>query len=275
MHLNTVHGILDLKVTKDPKQSTLHSYRRPTIRIDILHKLIVEWIVDHRHSFNETESGALRKIFEYLDPKSTNALMSKKTTRSDVDKYFETAKVAVKERLSLARSRIRLSYDLWTSPNHKAMITIVAHWTSEDYEVKTGLLAIREVHGEHTGENIANVVYSVLKEYNIHDRFGYFIGDNATNNDTSIEWLNQLLHDEGYDGFEPDRRRLHCFAHEMQIAIKGLLFGPKVKELEEYPMMAGVTDEEKCEYVRKKWRSFGAVGKLHNIVKYIRGSPQR
>ena len=117
-------------------------------------------------------------------------------------------------------------------------------------------------------------MYPVLKEYNIHDRFGYFVGDNATNNDTSLEWLNQLLHDEGYDGFEPDQRRLHCFAHEMQIAVKGLLFGPKVKELEEYPATVGVTDEEKHEYAKKKWRSFGAVGKLHNIVKYIRGSPQ-
>ena len=26
---------------------------------------------------------------------------------------------------------------------------------------------------------------------------------------------------------------------------------------------------------KKKWKSFGAVGKLHNVVKYIRGSPQR
>ena len=76
------------------------------------------------------------------------------------------------------------------------MIAIVAYWTSEDYEVKTALLVIREVHGEHTGENIANVVYPVLKEYNIHDRFRYFVGDNATNNDTSVEWLNQLLRDE-------------------------------------------------------------------------------
>ena len=61
----------------------------------------------------------------------------------------------------------------------------------------------------------------------------------------------------------------------MQIAVKGLLFGPKAKELEEYPATVGVTDEEKSEYARKKWRSFGAVGKLHNVVKYIHGSPQR
>ena len=61
----------------------------------------------------------------------------------------------------------------------------------------------------------------------------------------------------------------------MQLATKALLFGPKAKELEEYPATAGVTEEEKREYAKKKWRSFGAVGKLHNVVKYIRGSPQR
>ena len=111
-HLDTIHGIPDPKATKDPKQSTLYNYRRPPIRIDILHKLIVEWIVDRRHSFHEIESEALHKIFEYLDPKSTNALMSKKTTKLDVNKYFETVKVTVKERLSLARSLIHISYDL-------------------------------------------------------------------------------------------------------------------------------------------------------------------
>src|SRR6266480_103650 len=110
----------------DIKQTTIHNYRRTPIQNNILHKLIIEWIVERRQSFNETESEALHKIFEYLDPRSKNALMSAKTTRRDITKYFETAKVTINERLSLARSRIHISYDLWTSPNHKAMIAIVA-----------------------------------------------------------------------------------------------------------------------------------------------------
>ena len=132
--------------------------------------------------------------------------MSEKTTRSDINKYFKSAKATIKERLSLARSRIHLSYDLWTSPNYKAMIAIIAHWTAEDYSVKSALLAIREVHGEHNGENIAEVVYPVMKEYDIHTRFGYFVGDNASNNNTSIKWLDQLMRDDGNEGFDPDKR---------------------------------------------------------------------
>ena len=274
-HLNDEHGIPDPRALVDTKQSTLDNYRRPLIHLDVLRKLIVEWIVQRRHSFNETESEALHKIFEYLDPRSTTALMSARTIGRDITKYFETAKATMKERLSLARSRIHISYDLWTSPNHKAMIAIVTHWTMEDYEVKSALLAIREVHGEHTGLNIADVVYPVMKEYNIHDRFGFYIGDNATNNDKSLKYLNQLMCDEGYNGFDIDQRRLRCFTHEMQLATKALLFGPNVKELEEYPATAGVTEEEKQEYAKKKWRSFGAIGKLHNAIKFARGSPQR
>lgn len=201
--------------------------------------------------------------------------MSRNTVKADIDQYFEIAKATIKECLSLARSRIHISYDLWTSLNHKAMIAIVVHWTGEDYEVKTALLAVREVHGKHTGENIANVVYPVMKEYDIHTRFGYYIRDSATNNDKSFKYLDQFMRDEGYNGFSVDQRRLHCFAHEMQIAVKGLLFGPNVKELEEYPATTSVTEEEKYEYARKKWRAFGAIGKLHNEIKYIRGSPQR
>ena len=103
-HLNAAHGIPDPKALIDTKQSTLDNYRRPPIRLDVLRKLIVEWIVERRHSFNETESQALRKIFEHLDPRSTNALMSARTIGRDITKYFETAKATIKECLSLARS---------------------------------------------------------------------------------------------------------------------------------------------------------------------------
>jgi hypothetical protein len=53
------------------------------------------------------------------------------------------------------------------------------------------------------------------------------------------------------------------------------LFGPKVKELETYAATANITDTEKAEWMKVKWRAFGAIGKLHNIVKYIRVSPKR
>ena len=63
--------------------------------------------------------------------------------------------------------------------------------------------------------------------------------------------------------------------HEMQIAVKGLLFGPKVKDLETYAATANVSEKEKAEWMKLRWRAFRAIGKLHNIIKYIRISPKR
>ena len=55
----------------------------------------------------------------------------------------------------------------------------------------------------------------------------------------------------------------------MQIAIKGLLFGLKVKELEIYVDTADVFNKDKTEWMKRKWRAFGAIGKPYNIIKYI------
>ena len=155
------------------------------------------------------------------------------------------------------------------------MIAITAHWTNEDWKVQSTLVAIRELHGDHNGENISEIVHAIAKEFEFVDRIGYFTGDNASNNDTAMEWLDRRIREEGGVGFDVKERRLRCFAHDMQIAVKGLLFGPKAKELETYEATATMTDKDKAKWMRLRWRSFGAIGKLHNIVKYIRISPKR
>ena len=66
---------------------------------------------------------------------------------------------------------------------------------------------------------------------------------------------------------------MRCFRHEMNIAVKGLLFGPRVAELEREE--GEMTPEAKAELMKTQWRAFGALGKLHNVVKFIRHSPQR
>jgi hypothetical protein len=47
----------------------------------------------------------------------------------------------------------------------------------------------------------------------------------------------------------------------MQLATEALLFGLNMKELEEYPVAVGVTEEEKPKYAKRKWRVIGAVGR--------------
>jgi len=47
--------------------------------------------------------------------------------------------------------------------------------------------------GAHTGANIATVLVDVFEKYDICEKLGYMMLDNATNNDTAIESLDTEL----------------------------------------------------------------------------------
>src|SRR5437667_6787632 len=89
--------------------------QKPPVNIIILRKLIVEWVVDRRHSFNEIEAESFRRIIAYINPPTINQVpRSANTISSDIIQYFKEARSMIVELLSTARSKIHLSFDLWT-----------------------------------------------------------------------------------------------------------------------------------------------------------------
>jgi hypothetical protein len=124
---------------------------------------------------------------------------------------------------------MHLSFDLSTSPNCKAVLAITAHWKTNDHKTQAILLTTRELEKEHTEDNIADIVYDVTKECGIVENLGYFMMDNAPNNDTALESLNLQIQADGGVGFDPIKTRLRCFGHIMNLAMKDLLYGPKRK----------------------------------------------
>ena len=219
--------------------------------------------MEHHHSFNETKSKALHKIFKYLNPRSTKGLMSKKTTRPDIIKYFETTKATLMEHLSLARSRIHLSHDLWTSPNHIALVGVFGHYMSSGYRVETTLLGLRRLKGPHSGENIAESIVAVVKAYEITDRVGYFVLDNAGSNDTCVSATIEQI---GIRDTK-EHRRLRCLGHVLNLSAKAILFGDNPEVFEKDIVTAALLKDEKA--ALRHWRNKGALGKLHNVVVYI------
>jgi hypothetical protein len=155
------------------------------------------------------ENQAFRNFVEYLNPLAIDKLpKSGNTCRADIMRCFQQAKSTVKESLQSARSTIHLSFDLWTSSNYKTILAIIGHWINSEYKVETATLGIREILGEHKGEDLSSVVLEVVKEYESEDKLGCFMSDNAGNNDTALRNPNELLQKEGYQGFDIDERRL-------------------------------------------------------------------
>jgi len=53
------------------------------------------------------------------------------------------------------------------------------------------------LHGAHTGENQGHVIFSVLQEFGLSKKVGYFTLDNASNNDTALQFLCKRLQEQG------------------------------------------------------------------------------
>ena len=69
-------------------------------RVEVARKLLFEYLVERRAPFLEIESPALKRLLEYLDPRSVKAITIANTIRAGCIRYFEIAKTTVIKALS-------------------------------------------------------------------------------------------------------------------------------------------------------------------------------
>ncbi|KAM4056495.1 putative transposase [Hirsutella rhossiliensis] len=68
-------------------------------------------------------------------------------------------------------------------------------------------------------------------------------------------------------------RRMRCYEHTLNLVARAFLYGKDAESFElesEINCMRGLAEQD-----LGHWRAKGPIGKLHNVVKFIRSSPQR
>ena len=51
-----------------------------------------------------------------------------------------------------------------------AYLAMTAHFFTADWELRSELLSFKELEGRHTGENISEELYEVVKEFGIQEK---------------------------------------------------------------------------------------------------------
>ncbi|KAL9563891.1 hypothetical protein ACKAV7_011926 [Fusarium commune] len=237
-------------------------------------ELLIRWIVYCHIAFFQLENRYFRELLFFLNPALLNHLpKAAKTIRSWAMDAFLSKKQRLKEDLQRSRSRISISFDLWTSPNPYAILGVIAMWIDTTGKRRTTVLGIRRVYGEHTGENLGSVVLELLKEYDIGgDEIGYFMLDNASPNHTAVGFILKELC-PWMDSKQRRHRRLRCLGHIVNLCCQAFLMG---RNCEKY--LAKLEKHyQRGDYAKVEdlWKKFGCLGRLHNLVRYIRLTPQR
>jgi hAT family C-terminal dimerisation region/BED zinc finger len=241
---------------------------------DRLESLWIRCLVSCNLAFNIVTNPEFRAFIMYLNSQAEEFLTkgASGVKRWVMRQYHSLKSSTVIPVLRKARTKIHISCDLWTSPNSKAILGITAQFINEGGILQSLVLGMKEVVGEHTGENIAQYVIEVLKDYGIVHNLGYFTMDNAPDNDTMMTALSLILRREFRLQYDPIHHRIRCQGHVINLAVKSFLFVTDKEALEE--------DEETNIYnisVKEieEWRKKGPLGKLHNFVIFLHKSTQR
>ncbi len=120
--------------------------------------------------------------------------LSQSTLKRDLSNLFHLKKTIIKAKLQQALTKIYISFNLQTSLNWLAFISIFSYFINKKKRPQAYLLAFRCQIRSHSSENVAPTIWKVFtKDWNIKLKLGVVICDNALSNNTYIYSLYQSL----------------------------------------------------------------------------------
>jgi hypothetical protein len=117
------------------------------------------------------------------------------TTREWIIDSYNNNKAKVIKLIATSISKLTISFDGWKANNDILdLLGVIIHYLRDDHKLHNVILAMRDTLGSHTGSNIADHLFDVLKDYQISsNQITYFAADNTTNNDKVLKLLSERV----------------------------------------------------------------------------------
>jgi hypothetical protein len=266
------------------------------------------WFVSSGISLRQATSDELKDLLCFQNPRVKELIpQAPNTTRAWVMAEFAKHHRAVVKSIASARGKVTISFDGWKANNDVLdLLGVVVHYLGDDYKLHNVVLALRDTLGSHTGENIADHLFDVLKDYQISgSQIAFFAADNATNHDRALQPLSERV------TLDPVTSRLRCAGHIFNLVCNAILFGVDATALDDaqydFSQPQEVVDDDGYhsqalqqqavddstsgtqavtsfetiltqgseEQQHRAWQRKGPVGKLHNLVTHIKANNTR
>ncbi|KAI7763505.1 hypothetical protein LZL87_013897 [Fusarium oxysporum] len=229
------------------KRRRLNDQSGDSIEPDQLEALYVRFITACSLPFRLVECPEFRALLAYIN--------------NDIETWLPDTHDTVK-------TWIMRHCDLWTSPNSLAILGVVAYYVTEDGQLEHHVLALKDIDSEHDGSYLTVAILKVVNEWGFASKLGYFVMDNAGNNDTMMRSLSLGLLCRYGIQYDPKVHRLRCQGHIINLAAKAFLFVTDNEKLElDDPGVHNVT----LKHI-EAWRKKGPLSKIYNFVVFIQRS---
>jgi hypothetical protein len=117
---------------------------------------------------------------------------------------------------------------------------------------------------------MGSLLIEIINNFDLKERLKYFVTDNTSSNDTCVYHILTSLFPD-LSKIQRTQRRLRYFGHILNLACGSYLYGhdPDFFEIKVIVLKSLAREQEEL----KVWKKRGPIGKLHNIVAFIRRSP--
>lgn len=188
---------------------------------DLLLKKLLTFITVARLPFRILEHPEFKDLVDVIQlAQSKINLPSARTARRYLDTTVQEQQKKVLERLP-DESRLSIALDCWTSPFSQAFMAITGYFLDQDWEYCEVLLGFEPLYGSHAGSNLSVTVFQILQEHSIADRVLSITTDNATNNNTMMTSIHDVIQSQGLSN--TSLFRIPCIAHVIQLSLNQLL----------------------------------------------------
>ncbi|KAG0156602.1 hypothetical protein PDIDSM_3783 [Penicillium digitatum] len=156
-------------------------------------------------------------------------------------------------------------------------MAITGYFIDHNWDYCEILLGFEPLHGSHTGENLSKTVTQILTEHGISDRVLSVTTDNATNNNTLMQSVQDHL--QSQHSSDLSIFRVPCIAHVIQLSLNELL--GKLKAVPSNKEIELEWSEEKTHSFQNKRNTSGSIQitytlkKIRGLAVFINASPQR
>nr|GMD39199.1 zinc finger BED domain-containing protein RICESLEEPER 2-like [Ipomoea batatas] len=145
--------------------------------IGLAREVFVVAIVEHDCLFAFAEYPGFRKYHKLLNPDAP--MIFRNNLVSDINKLYLKEKNKLKQVLTSIPNRICLTYDLWTACTTKGYICLTSHFVDEKWKLNSKILAFDKMPPPHTGFELAQKMYEILKDWGIEKKVFSLTLDNA------------------------------------------------------------------------------------------------
>lgn len=132
------------------------------------------------------------------------------------------------------------------------------------------LLGFKPLYGTHLGANLSAILIKTLTKHGIKDRVFGLTTNNASNNKTLVDTLQQSL------SYNVNVIRIPCLAHMIQLSLNQLLDRLKAVPLNDATETTWTDRQATLARANTRSRDIShTLNKVRYLAVYIRGSPQR